>query len=103
MELVKKNLFQVAWEQVSDIVPRNSAILITGASGLIASDLVDTLMYFNKEYAVNNKIIALCRNKERAQKRFASFLDSPLFGLEIQDIRGFRMEAACRLCCTCSQ
>ena len=91
MELVKKNVFQVAWEQVSDIVPRNCAILITGANGLIASDLVDTLMFFNKEYAVNNKIIALCRNTERAQKRFASFLDSPLFGLEIQDIRGFRM------------
>lgn len=92
MELLKKNVFQVAWEQVSDIVPRNSSILITGANGLIASDLVDTLMYFNKEYASNNKIIALCRNKERAQKRFTSFLDSPLFELEIQDIREFGME-----------
>lgn len=92
MKLLKKNVFQVAWEQVSDIVPRNSSILITGANGLIASDLVDTLMYFNKEYAINNKIIALCRNKERAQKRFASFLDCPLFELEIQDIREFRME-----------
>ena len=92
MKLLKKNVFQVAWEQVSDIVPRNSSILITGANGLIASDLVDTLMYFNKEYAINNRIIALCRNKERAQKRFTSFLDCPLFELEIQDIREFRME-----------
>lgn len=92
MKLLKKNVFQVAWEQVSDIVPRNSSILIIGANGLIASDLVDTLMYFNKEYAINNRIIALCRNKERAQKRFTSFLDCPLFELEIQDIREFRME-----------
>ena len=92
MKLLKKNVFQVAWDQVSDIVPRNSSILITGANGLIASDLVDTLMYFNKEYAINNRIIALCRNKERAQKRFTSFLDCPLFELEIQDIREFRME-----------
>ena len=92
MKLLKKNVFQMAWEQVSDIVPRNSSILITGANGLIASDLVDTLMYFNKEYAINNRIIALCRNKERAQKRFTSFLDCPLFELEIQEIREFRME-----------
>ena len=40
MKLLKKNVFQMAWEQVSDIVPRNSSILITGANGLIASDLV---------------------------------------------------------------
>ena len=46
--------YETIWEQVEEIVPHNSRILITGANGLIASNLVDALMYFNLVYSLNN-------------------------------------------------
>lgn len=49
---------------------RNSKILITGASGLICSFLIDVLMYRNKNYNDNIKICMLERNETRLKDRF---------------------------------
>lgn len=61
-------------------------ILITGANGLIASYLVDSLMYLNlfKNYKI--EVFALCRTKEKAEKRFKEYLDKINFHLIIQDV-----------------
>lgn len=64
----------------------NKNILITGANGLIASFLVDTLMYLNENKKLNLHIFALCRNKEKGERRFQSFLNNSLFKLVIQDV-----------------
>lgn len=59
------------WEKLS-----NSNILITGATGLIGSCLVEVLMSRpNKDYHV----YASGRNEERAKARFAEFADDPAF------------------------
>lgn len=59
------------WEKLS-----NSNILITGATGLIGSCLVEVLMSRpNKDYHV----YASGRNEERAKARFADFADDPAF------------------------
>jgi len=52
---------------------KNSSILITGASGLICSFLVDVLMYRNNEYNDNIKIYMLCRNEKKLLDRFSSY------------------------------
>lgn len=49
---------------------KNKKILITGASGLIGSYLVDVLMYRNKEYNDNIQIYMLCRNENKLKSRF---------------------------------
>lgn len=64
----------------------NKTILITGANGLIASCLVDSLVYLIKEKKIDLKIYALCRNKDKAEKRFKSFLNKNYFDLIIQDV-----------------
>ena len=48
----------------------NKKILITGASGLICSFLVDVLMYRNNFYKDNIRIYMLCRNEEKIKERF---------------------------------
>ena len=59
------------WEKLS-----GCNILVTGATGLIGSCLVDVLMTNpNKDY----QVYALGRNEKRAQARFLQFKDNPSF------------------------
>lgn len=51
----------------------NSSILITGASGLICSFLVDVLMYRNNNLDANITIYMLCRNEEKLLNRFSYY------------------------------
>lgn len=66
---------------------KNKSFLITGANGFLASYFVDTLMYLN-EYCLLEKctVIALCRNKERAERRFKEWLLKENFLLHIQNV-----------------
>lgn len=60
--------YEKIWQDVKTVMPSDSRILITGANGLIASNIVDTLMYFNWRYDLNNQVWALCRNYEKAKR-----------------------------------
>lgn len=56
------------WSQFQD-----SSILISGATGLLGSFLVDVLAHKNLTADLNCKIYALGRNQEKAKTRFAYF------------------------------
>lgn len=73
-------------ERVNLSFMRNRAIMITGASGLIGSYLVDVLMRFNGEKNGNINIYAIVRNGKRAFKRFEEYIDNPLFHLIVHDV-----------------
>jgi nucleoside-diphosphate-sugar epimerase len=64
----------------------NSKILITGATGLIGSFLVDVLMFRNKHYNSNILIYAISRNTKNAKKRFNMYWENPLFKFISHDI-----------------
>lgn len=49
---------------------KNSAILITGATGLLGSQIILSLLYANEIFNTNIKILALVRNKEKAELMF---------------------------------
>jgi nucleoside-diphosphate-sugar epimerase len=69
------------WETLN-----GSKVLITGAGGLISSFLVDCLMYRNQKSKAQISIYALCRNREKAEKRFGNYLNDVDFNLIIQDV-----------------
>ncbi len=50
---------------------RNTSILVTGASGLIGSFIVDALAYRNEKYGTNVRIYAMGRRPEKLQQRFS--------------------------------
>jgi nucleoside-diphosphate-sugar epimerase len=45
-------------------------VLVTGASGMIGSFIVDTLVYLNRHFQAGIRIVALGRNQESLQTRF---------------------------------
>lgn len=56
-----------------------SSILISGATGLIGSLLIDAIMLNNKRINLGCTIIALGRNEIKAKNRFMYCWDSPFF------------------------
>lgn len=66
-----------------------SKFLITGATGMIASVIIDILMYYNNTIIESSKgihIIAVSRNEAKARERFAAYWDSGFFTYLSQDI-----------------
>lgn len=53
---------------------RNKTVLVSGATGMIASVLIDILMYRNKHCWDNIKIIAVSRSAQRAERRFGEYM-----------------------------
>jgi nucleoside-diphosphate-sugar epimerase len=65
----------------------NSKILITGATGLIGTFLIDILMYRNSNFNDNITVYAIGRNRKKAIVRFKDYMDSPYFIFLEQDIQ----------------
>lgn len=58
-------------ESLFDFVPeKESVFLITGATGLIGSFLVDLLYLYSVEKKINHKIITIGRSKKKLKERF---------------------------------
>lgn len=61
--------------------------LITGANGFLASYMVDTLMYLKQSGLVKRcSVIALCRNRVKAERLFTEWLGDNDFYLLIQSV-----------------
>lgn len=54
------------------------SLLITGATGLIGTQLIDTLIHWNRKGG-NVKVIAACRNKEKLAGRFGEYISDDQF------------------------
>lgn len=65
---------------------RDSTILITGATGLIGSQLVKSIVCCNRLRSTNIKVIALVRNIEKAKKMFKDIYDNKMVQFIIADI-----------------
>lgn len=69
------------WDRLQD-----RTFLVTGASGLVGSYLVDVIMYRNRNHGMNCKVYAVGRNAGKAQAIFADYWDSPQFQFISHDI-----------------
>lgn len=65
---------------------RDKTILVTGASGMLPSYVVYTLLGLNDRHKTNIKIIGLVRNEEKARKILAPILERSDFQLSTKDI-----------------
>ena len=78
---VVANFDFICWENL-----KNKSILITGATGLICSFLIDVLMFRNECFEDNISVYSLSRNSIYAKKCFSKYWNNPLFNYIQQDI-----------------
>jgi nucleoside-diphosphate-sugar epimerase len=66
---------------------RDQKVLVTGANGLLAAYLVETLLYLNENTPnQNTHVLALVRDRVRAEKRFEHYKDRHNLELIVQDV-----------------
>ncbi len=65
---------------------KNKTLLLTGASGLIGTFLIDVLMRKNETDQLGIKIYAAGRNEQAARSRFADYWDSDSFSFLQLDV-----------------
>lgn len=76
------NQNNINWEKF-----RNKTILITGAYGMLSSYMVYMLIYLNEiENPYNVKIIAICRDKSKADIRFENYSKKSYFSIIEEDV-----------------
>ncbi|NLX64573.1 MAG: NAD-dependent epimerase/dehydratase family protein [Clostridiaceae bacterium] len=73
--------FDLPWDRL-----KGKTVLISGSNGYVPSYFVHAFLMRNDLYNAGIKVIALCRNKERANNRFKDYLDRDDFSLVIQDV-----------------
>lgn len=64
----------------------NKTLFITGATGFIGSSIIRGIMYRNEHMSGNIKIVAMVRNKERAEKMFSEYAFSALLDFAVGDV-----------------
>lgn len=72
---------KLPWELLKD-----KRILLSGASGMIGSFLIDVFMYRNEVYSDNCFVLALGRDIDKAKIRFNNVWDTEFFSFRSHDI-----------------
>lgn len=92
MELMHSETYRNALRRVINITEdklsalKGKTIIVTGATGMFGSCLVDTLALWNQSQPCPINIVAISRNAASAKERFRSFWDTPYFSFLEQDI-----------------
>ena len=61
-------------------------VLVTGATGMLASYATWLLLYLHEHAGINVSVVALCRNRQKAEEYFKNWIGKPYFHLLIQDV-----------------
>lgn len=69
------------WEKLS-----GKSILLSGATGMIGSFLIDVIMYKNKHDNLNCHVYAVGRNEDKARKRFGAYWGNNNFDFVKHDV-----------------
>jgi len=72
---------KIPWQEF-----QGKSLLLTGASGLIGTVLVDALMKWNRQVEQGVTIYAVGRSEQRIKERFVDYLDNPYFKFIAWDV-----------------
>lgn len=82
----EEDIYNILLLKINWKVLYGKSFLITGATGLIGTVFVDTLMLLNSKYLANIKIYACSRDKERAYDVFKDYWNETCFSFIEHDI-----------------
>ncbi len=71
----------VPWEEI-----KNKTFFVTGATGLIGTTFIKSLLHANEQRNLNIKIVALVRNLDKANIRFADFIGNTALKIEVGSV-----------------
>ena len=69
------------WKQLN-----GKTVLVTGATGMLASYATWLLLYLHEEAGIDVSVVALCRNPQKAEQYYGSYVGMPYFHLLTQDV-----------------
>lgn len=75
-ETLQEDLDYIASSEIPVEALRDSKVLVTGATGLIGVSLVRALLCVNRVRNLNLQVLALIRNKEKAEKIYKELLNA---------------------------
>ena len=84
--VLQEDLEVIADSSLSFDKLKNSAVLVTGATGLVGVSLVRALLCINRKHHRNIRILAMIRNQEKAEKIYGDLLKREELKLIIGDI-----------------
>lgn len=84
-QIMQEDLEQFAKEEILEQF-RDQSVLVTGATGLIGSQIVKGLLCANRLKGLNITVYAMVRNEEKAKRVFAQNLDQANLKFVCQDI-----------------
>ena len=85
-KIIRDDVIRIISEELPFEKFYGKTVLISGANGYVPAYFVHTFVALNEYKNANIHIIALCRNKERAESRFSEYLDRDDFEILLQDI-----------------
>ena len=92
MELIKSRTYQNMISQIIEMskhkltILNGKTIIVTGATGMLGSCIVDALVLWNQKQSTPVKIVAVSRREASAKKRFGYCWNESFFSFIEQDI-----------------
>lgn len=88
MDIYKSKEYCEDLHKISSILPgQNTSFLVTGATGLIGSCIVDSLLYANNNLDQNYSIYVMGRDRKKLEERFSYAQNSKNFYILEQNIQ----------------
>lgn len=85
-EVVQEDMKNIYQDDLPFEKLKNKSILITGATGMLATYLVYFFHYLNIKINLNIQIFILVRNLEKAEKIFQGLINEEYFKILVQDV-----------------
>jgi nucleoside-diphosphate-sugar epimerase len=84
--IVTEDLEEIAGAPLPFEAFAGGTVLVTGASGIVASYVVETLLHLNDTRRNGTRVLALVRDREKATRRFAHYQGRKDLELVVQDV-----------------
>ncbi|MBE5963201.1 MAG: NAD(P)-dependent oxidoreductase [Lachnospiraceae bacterium] len=91
-DILQKDLEMIIQDEEIMMKLKDSVFLVTGATGMIGSQIVKSLLLYNKKEQANIRIIIVVRSKEKAERIFGSQLQDSMLEVICSDIQEFRLK-----------
>lgn len=84
--IIREDLENIINHDLPWVKFKGKTVMVSGANGFLASYIVKTLLYLNLKRDYKITVIAIVRNKRKAQEIFKDYLSDKYFKLVIQDL-----------------